>query len=117
LSHDDLELREGVEMTTNELWEFMPSDDRLDDELETSPEEDAMSIVDPYERATGLSDPGRREVDVGEPDGNAPLALFADEEGAPDRWADRDFDVAELLEVQHYALGADQAAEAEAVED
>jgi len=88
-------------MTTNELWEFIPSDD----ELETSPEEDAMSILDPVEQATGLSDPGRREVDVGEPDSGPPLALFADEDGAPARRVDHEVDLAEILEAQHYVLG------------
>jgi hypothetical protein len=104
-------LERESEMMTNELWEFMASDDGLDDELETSPEEDAMSILDPDERATRLGDPGRREVDVGEPDGGPPLALFEDEDGAPDRWADREVDVADILEAQHYVLRAAETPE------
>ncbi len=45
-------------MTTDEMWEFGPTDDGLDEELETSAEEDAMSVVEPRERVTAIGDPG-----------------------------------------------------------
>ncbi len=95
-------------MTTDPPWEFGPTDDGFDDEVETSAEEDAMSVVEAPERATGVRDPGRREVDIGAPDNKAPLALYADEEGASDDAPDHLLDLAEILEMQHYTPEREQ---------
>jgi hypothetical protein len=95
----------------DELWEFLPDDDDPD-RAEPSPEELAVHVVQPIDPYRQLLDAGRRDVGVGSEDDPAPLAISDDEDAGEAMDADeRELDVEELLERQHYAFDASVADE------
>jgi hypothetical protein len=97
--------------------EFTDDDavDRADRVAELQPEEGAMHILAVDERS--VSDPGRADVDAAwgdrSPDdrSRAPIRYFDDEEPeegpAASADSEREPDLEEILESQHYAFGPD----------
>jgi len=89
-----------------EIWDYLPVDDPTDDRSELaselSAEEAAVQIASPAEWQRPFDDPARKDVATADQDQIA-LAMADDEDdGRPDRDADRELDVADLLQRQHY---------------
>lgn len=94
-------------------WEFLPSDDELEEQVGLSPEASALHLERDVHDVLPAEDPGRAEVALGaDDDGRVPATYFGDEqpEDAP-RWAERDEaepDLEQVLESQHYAFEPDE---------
>ncbi|MEZ5142603.1 MAG: hypothetical protein R2726_08830 [Acidimicrobiales bacterium] len=71
-------------------WEFLPSDDELEEQVGLSPEASALHLERDVHDVLPAEDPGRAEVALGaDDDGRVPATYFGDEqpEDAP-RWAE-----------------------------
>jgi hypothetical protein len=87
-----------------EIWQFLPEDEAPEPEVPLSAEEAAVHVGAPAEWGRLLEDVGRRDVMTAD---EVTLALrVADDEddGRPHRQPERELDVGELLERQHYAF-------------
>jgi len=91
----------------DDIWEFLPETDETGPRVQRSAEEAALHIAVPTDWGRPFDDAARLDVATAEED--AIVATFADDEDDgllhPD--TDHEFDVAELLERQHYSFAPD----------
>lgn len=87
-------------------WTFLDADDMSED-TEDGPEAAALH-EGPFEDNPAVRDPGRADVDVGQPadDRTVLVRWFADEDdgGADGDGSDEEPDLVEMLITQHYAF-------------
>jgi hypothetical protein len=88
----------------DDIWEFLPADDELDEPVVLGAEEAAICVGAPAEWQRTFDDPARRDVATSEQDGIAVIVAEDEDDGSTPRDVERELDVAELLERQHYAL-------------
>jgi hypothetical protein len=87
------------------LWEFEPGDDEAEPAVVPSAEEAAVEVGQQAELARALADPRRREASIDVGDATPSLAMWDDEDQGDDNDdGDRQLDVEDLLEGQHYAF-------------
>jgi hypothetical protein len=88
-------------------WTFLDADD-TSEELDDGPEAAALHEC-PFEDSPAVRDPGRSDVDIGQPADDRVVLVrwFSDEDdGADDDGSDADDepDLVEILITQHYAF-------------
>jgi hypothetical protein len=91
---------------TEDMWDFLPSDDEVVEFVSLSPEESALHVAEPSEWLRPIEDPGRQDVVTADADAIAPIVADDEDDGVIHRASDREPDLEELLEQQHYAFPA-----------
>ena len=87
-----------------EIWQFLPEDDAPEPEAPPSAEEAALRVGAPAEWGRPIEDAGRRDVTTAEDDGVDLRVADDEDDGRPHRDPERELDVSELLERQHYSF-------------
>lgn len=87
-----------------DIWGFLSIDDEIESTAEASAEEAAMQVGAPAEWQRAFDDPARREVATAEQDLVVLIVSEDEDDGVEHRGAERELDVAELLERQHLAF-------------
>ena len=87
------------------IWEYLPGDDEIDSMAVPNAEDAAMQISNPAEWERAIDDPARQDVATADQDATDVTVSEDEDDGLVHRDAERELDVAELLEQQHYALG------------
>jgi hypothetical protein len=94
-----------------EIWQFVADDEAPEPEAPACAEEDAVRVGGPAEWGRPIEDPGRLDVTTADEDAVALRFAQDEDDGLPHRAPERELDVSELLERQHYSLGPAEEAE------
>jgi hypothetical protein len=95
-----------------EIWQFLPEEEAPEAEAPASAEEAAVQVGTPAEWGRAIEDAGRREVMTADEDDVVVRVADDEDDGRAHRDPEREPDVGELLERQHYSLApADGKAE------
>jgi hypothetical protein len=87
-----------------EIWQFLPEDEAPEREAPPSAEEAAIQVGAPAEWGRPIDDAGRREVTTADEDGFTLRVADDEDDGRLHRDPERELDVGELLEHQHYSF-------------
>jgi hypothetical protein len=87
-----------------DIWQFLPEDDADDPEAPLSAEEAAVQVGAPAEWGRPIEDAGQRDVSIADEDCVALRVADDEDDGRLHRVPEREPDIGELLERQHYSF-------------
>jgi hypothetical protein len=86
-----------------EIWQFLPEEEAPEPEAPPGAEEAAVQVGTPAEWGRAIEDAGRREVTTADEDDVVLRVADDEDDGRAHREPEREFDLGELLERQHYS--------------